>query len=135
MQDKITEQPREYTLLNSATVLPLYAYSDYISIGGMEGKVQYIKDEDPYRIINGIRIGDEISLDSNLFDRIQVEVGVGYYIPLGNQWNAFIGDINTEDSDFSVLFFFKKRIPENNTFFMSYGDYKKWLNGIEFPED
>lgn len=123
-----------YTLLNSSTILPLYKCSKYISVGGRNGVVEFVKDETPNKIINEIKIGDEITRASKFFKKIMVEMGVGYYIPLEDNNFAFIGDINTEESNFKVLFFFKKNLDYKSVFFMEYEAYKEWLDKIEFVE-
>ena len=124
-----------YVLLNSATIIPLFEYSEYIYIGALDDKIAYIEDANPNREIDGLRIGDKIEYGSELFKSVHVELGVCYYIPLSNKWNAYIGDINENENELKVLFFFKKRMPLETGFYKSYEDYQEWLGKIEFSED
>jgi len=119
-----------YTLLNASTIIPLYYYSNYISIGGEDGIVEFIKDETPGKVIGKMKLGDKIISDSALFKQIKAEIGVGFYIPTVKGWNAFIGDSNTDEGDFKVLFFFKKKFSFGAGTFMAYEDYKTWLNKV-----
>ena len=120
----------QYTLLNSATILPLYYWADYISIGGNKGIIEFIKDETPDKDFYGLKIGDKVFSGSDLFGQIQVEIGVGFYIPINDGWNAFIGDSNTDEEDFEIRFFFKK-INSGAGIFMSYEEYKTWLERMQ----
>ena len=118
-----------YTLLNASTILPLYYCSKHMSVGGNNGIVEFIKDETPGKYFSGMKIGDKIIFGSELFSHIQAEIGVCFYIPVGDGWNAFIGDINTDEEDFEVLFFFKKEYSGAGIF-MSYEEYKIWLKKL-----
>lgn len=119
-----------YTLLNAATIIPLYNYSEYISIGGTDGIVEFIKDETPGKVIGKMKLGDEIISGSDLFKQIKTEIGVGFYIPTDKGWNAFIGDSSTDEGDFKILFFFKKQTYPGVGTFMTYEEYKTWLNKV-----
>lgn len=125
----------EYTLLNSSTIVPLYKYSEYVSIGGLNGEIEFIGDENPNRVIDGLRIGDKIEYGSELFKKVHVELGVCYYIPLSNNWNAYIGEINEKETDLKVLFFFKKKMSLETGFYKTYDEYQEWLSTLEFPEE
>ena len=125
----------EYTLLNSSTIVPLYKYSEYVSIGGLNDEIEFIEDENPNRVIDGLRIGDKIEYGSELFKKVHVELGVCYYIPLSNNWNAYIGEINEKETDLKVLFFFKKKMSLETGFYKTYDEYQEWLGTLEFPEE
>ena len=126
LEAKNHSEELHYTLLNAATILPLRYCSRYISIGGNNGIIEFIKDESPDKKIGGMRIGDKINPDSELFKQIKVEIGVGFYIPTNTGWNAFIGDTNTDEKNFRVLFFFKKEYTGAGVF-MTYEEYKNWM--------
>jgi len=132
VQNQINEKC--YTLLNSATILPLYYYSKYISIGGTDGIIEFIKDETPDKVISGMKIGDKIIVGSDFFKKIYAEIGVGFYIPIEDGWNAFIGDANTDEENFEVMFFFKKKLCSAASFLMNYEEYKIWLEKINFNQ-
>lgn len=126
---------KSYTLLNHATIIPLFEYSEYLSIGGLHDEIDFIKDVNPNRKIDGLCLGDKIEYGSELFKNIHVELGVCYYIPLSNKWNAYIGEINENIHELKVLFFFKKKMSLETGFYMTYEDYQEWLATIDFPEE
>lgn len=135
---KIYDKANCTVLLNSATILPLYKYSRYISFGLENGIIKFIMNNNPEKCISGLKIGSRIDKFLQKGNLLMVEIGVCYFVMLDDNWYGCVGDINTEfenEQDLKILYFYKKELNNAVGFILNYQEYKIWLNTVGFPSD
>ncbi len=121
----------EYDFLTHSNIIYLYPWSENIKVAGNNGKIQYIRCEDPSIKVEGLKIGDSVG---DLMDKgysVFCELGVQFYIPLKKDWVAVIAGANEQFDDIrnlKVKWFVKKIMPNRKEVRMTYDEYLEFIN-------
>lgn len=124
----------EYVLYNTSTVLPLITITKDEKVACINNKIVYVQCNNKEHIL-------KYKIKKIVQDDILVEVGVGYYVKLADDWYGFLADINDDisNSNFEIKYIFKKdkfSCIGNIKGLISYNDYLIWLNkSMSIKED
>jgi hypothetical protein len=120
-----------FALINPGTISDLYSYKNddrqYLLSFDKNERINYmIVNEDDFITSDFLKKGDALEMCLEKHGVLMVEEGVCFFVLLKSGWFAYIEGINYDLNrihNSKIKFFYKKSL-DDNSFFMTYKEYK-----------